>query len=162
MGQCKLHVLNQTPAVLSIGSRCTKEGYSFVWPEGADIKPVMINEEGTCTFLEVDGDIPYLIPNDTPEDDVIRENPKKLVKHLESLIHKLKSIDDEEDDINPKAKAGEESDVELFEQSDRIQEDPDAKIGAEEEPHKRDEDPRKVMVKHHLFLSAEQEMVRKS
>ena len=31
LGQCKLHVLNQTPAVLSIGSRCTKEGYSFIW-----------------------------------------------------------------------------------------------------------------------------------
>ena len=26
LGQCKLHVLNQTPAVLSVGSRCTKEG----------------------------------------------------------------------------------------------------------------------------------------
>ena len=26
LGQCKLHVLYQTPAVLSIGSRCTKRG----------------------------------------------------------------------------------------------------------------------------------------
>ena len=67
LGQCKLHVLNQTPAVLSVGSRCTKEGYSFVWPDGEEMKPVMIGNEGTCTFLEVDGDIPYLIPGLVPD-----------------------------------------------------------------------------------------------
>ena len=39
LGRCKLHVLNQTPAVLSVGSRCSKEGYSFVWPKGEDMKP---------------------------------------------------------------------------------------------------------------------------
>ena len=33
LGQCKLHVLNQTPAMLSIGSRCTKKGYTFIWPD---------------------------------------------------------------------------------------------------------------------------------
>ena len=42
LGRCKLHVLNQTPAVLSVGSRCSKEGYSFIWPKGEDMKPAMI------------------------------------------------------------------------------------------------------------------------
>ena len=66
LGQCKLHVLNQAPAVLSVGSRCSKEGYSFIWPKGEDMKPAMISDDGICTFLEVDGDIPYLIPGHSP------------------------------------------------------------------------------------------------
>ena len=42
LGQCKLHVLNQMPSVLSIGSRCSNEGYSFVWPDGEDMQLVMM------------------------------------------------------------------------------------------------------------------------
>ena len=77
LGQCKLHVLNQTPAVLSVGSRCTKEGYSFVWPDGEDLKPVMIRMDGTCTLLEVDGDIPYVVPGVVPEANVLEGEQNK-------------------------------------------------------------------------------------
>lgn len=84
--QCKLHVLNQTPAVLSVGSRCTKEGYSYVWPNSEDMKPVMVSDDGICTFLEVDGDIPYLIPGNVPSDDNVQENQDRLLEHLESHV----------------------------------------------------------------------------
>ena len=124
LGQCKLHVLNQTPAVLSIGSRCTKEGYTFVWPEGEEIKPVMINNEGVCTFLEVDGDIPYLIPDKVQDEDEVREGRKNLINHLESLIQKLKTDHETDDNINkPKAMAGEDSGGEVFAPSDEEMEE---------------------------------------
>ena len=110
LGQCKLHVLNQTPAVLSTGSRCTKEGYTFVWPEGEEVKPVMINSEGACTFLEVDGDIPNLIPDKIPKEEDVQEGKRNLINHLESLIQKLKANCEPDDNIkNPKAMAGEDS-----------------------------------------------------
>ena len=110
LGQCKLHVLNQTPAVLSIGSRCSKEGYSFIWPEGEDMKPAMINDESVCTFLEVDGDIPYLIPGSIPKDDEMKENRTKIIGHLESLISKKRAKEQKDQDEKPIAAAGEEPD----------------------------------------------------
>lgn len=72
-----------------------------------------------------------------------------MVKHLESLIQKLKGINDEEGDVNPKAPASEEADVELhageeFSPSPGILDGPDAEIGVEGEPHKRDGDPEKT------------------
>ena len=119
LGQCKLHVLNQTPAVLSVGSRCTKEGYTFVWPKGEEIQPVMINDEGVCTFLEVDGDIPYLIPDKISSNEDVQEGRNKLIKHLESLIQKLKTVPYSDDNTeSPKAMAGEDSGEDLFPASD--------------------------------------------
>ena len=129
LGQCKLHVLNQTPAVLSIGSRCSKEGYSFIWPKGEEMKPAMINDDGICTFLEVDGDIPYLIPGDIPKDDELKENRTKIINHLESLISKLKTKELEESENKPVAAAGEEPDDDLPEPS------------SEEEVEKHDAEP---------------------
>ena len=35
-------------------------------------QPVMINDEGACTFLEVDGDIPYLIPDKVPSNEEVQ------------------------------------------------------------------------------------------
>ena len=118
LGKCNLHVLNQTPAVLSIGSRCTKEGYTFVWPEGEDIKPVMINSEGTCTFLEVDGDIPYLIPGNEPNEEEVMTGRGKLIKHLEELTQRLKNIDDNKEETAPRATAGEADDESEYAPSD--------------------------------------------
>ena len=129
LGQCKLHVLNQTPAVLSIGSRCSKEGYSFIWPKGEEMKPAMINDDGICTFLEVDGDIPYLIPGDIPKNDELKENRTKIINHLESLINKLKTKELEESESKPVAAAGEEPDDDLPEPS------------SEEEGEKHDAEP---------------------
>ena len=139
--QCKLHVLNQTPAVLSIGSRCTKEGYTFIWPEGEDIKPVMINDEGSCTFLDVDGDIPYLIPGNIPKDEEIRESREKLIKHLEELTQRLKDIDDRHENSIPKATAGEADDMELYTPTDDEPEGPASRAEPRDEPHEKDIEP---------------------
>ena len=121
LGQCKLHVLNQTPAVLSVGSRCTKEGYTFIWPEGEEIKPVMINDEGSCTFLEIDGDIPYLIPDNIPKEKEVRENREKLIKHLEELTQRLRDIDDRQENSLPKATAGEADEIEYEPTDDELE-----------------------------------------
>eukprot|EP00434_Breviolum_minutum_P024742 symbB.v1.2.021852.t1/scaffold1913.1/size122320/8 len=40
----KPFVLDQTPAVFSVGMRCMKQGYTFVWPPGE--QPFMINKDG--------------------------------------------------------------------------------------------------------------------
>ena len=114
LAQCKLQVLNQTPAVLSIGSRCSKEGYSFIWPKGEDMKPAMINDDGICTFPEVDGGIPYLISGEVPKDSELKENRTKIINHLESLIGKLKSKGLEENGKQPAAAAGEEPDDDRY------------------------------------------------
>jgi len=50
------------------------------------MKPVMVSDDGICTFLEVDGDIPYLIPGNVPSDDNAQENQDRLLKHLESHV----------------------------------------------------------------------------
>ena len=52
------HVLDDTPSVLSVGKRCMKQGYGFVWPPGDH--PFMINPDGKRISLFVNGDIPYL------------------------------------------------------------------------------------------------------
>ena len=140
LGQCKLHVLNQTPAVLSVGSRCTKEGYTFVWPEGEDIKPVMINDEGSCTFLDVDGDIPYLIPGNTPKDSETRESRGKLIKHLEELTQRLREIDDRLEESTPKATAGEMDDI-VYEPTDDEHEEPVDKAEPGGESHEKSAEP---------------------
>ena len=57
------------------------------------MKPAMISDDGICTFLEVDGDIPYLIPGRTPKGEEMKENRTKLIEHLGSLITKLKQKD---------------------------------------------------------------------
>ncbi len=107
--------MNQTPAVLSVGSRCTKEGYSFVWPDGEEIRPVMIGMDGTCTFLEVDGDIPYVVPGSVPDPNSIEEGQAKLINFLESLIQRIKNGNEVSKDHEPKATAGEAIDEEYEE-----------------------------------------------
>ena len=54
----RAHVLESTPAVLSIGARCMQEGYSFIWP--ASSVPFMVNKNGDRIDLFVEDDIPYV------------------------------------------------------------------------------------------------------
>ena len=53
-------MLDSTPAVVSVGLRCMKLGYSFIWP--AFGLPYFILPDGNLVYLEVIGDIPYLRP----------------------------------------------------------------------------------------------------
>ncbi|WP_288993358.1 dUTP diphosphatase [uncultured Marinobacter sp.] len=83
------YILGDTPAVLSVGRRCRKLGYSFLWING--YKPLFVKNlpNGTISAvcLEVIGDIPYLKP-DVPQptekalDDVLlREHGVLVIKN---------------------------------------------------------------------------------
>ena len=135
LGQCKLHVLNQMPAVLSVGSRCTKEGYPLVWPDGEDTN----GSNGTCTFLEVDGDIPYLIPGLVPDQSTIDDDKNKLVCFLESLVQRIKNGDVSKNESKPKATAGESVGDEEYEPTEAGDEAGDIVASDGEDPHKKDE-----------------------
>ena len=52
------YVLGDAPSVLSVGKRCMKQRYGFVWPPGRD--PFMIDPDGKRISLFVNGDIPYI------------------------------------------------------------------------------------------------------
>ena len=52
------YVMEQTPAVLSIGRRCMKEGFSFHWP--ANTSPYFITPNGKKIVCEVHAYVPYL------------------------------------------------------------------------------------------------------
>ena len=61
------HVLQDTPALLSIGRRCMHDGITFVWPAGSD--PFFILKSGKKMTLQVDGYVPYLQAG-TPQHDI--------------------------------------------------------------------------------------------
>ena len=52
------YILEETPAVLSVGVRCMEQGYSFVWP--ADGKPYFICPDLGVIELSVDGTVPVI------------------------------------------------------------------------------------------------------
>ena len=51
-------LLDPTPAVLSVGRRCLKDGDEFYW--GPFELPCMVAPKGSRVDLEVEGDVPYL------------------------------------------------------------------------------------------------------
>ena len=52
------YILEETPAVLSVGVLCMEKGYSFVWP--ADGKPYFIRPHLGVIELNVDGRVPVI------------------------------------------------------------------------------------------------------
>eukprot|EP00969_Alexandrium_andersonii_P013989 609935-Alexandrium_andersonii.AAC.1 len=56
----KPYILESTPDVISVGVRCMKHGFSFVWPCGKT--PYFILPNGQIAGLGVAGGIPYLRP----------------------------------------------------------------------------------------------------
>ena len=74
LAECALvRILDSTPAVLSMGMRCMRMGYSFHWPAGYN--PVFIRPDGKHVKLKVIGDIPYL--TEAPS----RERPSNHTGH---------------------------------------------------------------------------------
>ena len=70
------YILPSTPALLSVGRRCMKMGYDFIWKRGQE--PYFITPSGKVVVLEVIGDIPYIapgeekhIPREIQEEDLI-------------------------------------------------------------------------------------------
>ena len=52
------YLLDNTPAVLSVGRRCMKGGYKFVWNPYKD--PYLVAPDGRTIMLQVDNYVPYL------------------------------------------------------------------------------------------------------
>ena len=70
------YVLDHTPAVLSVGTRCVDQGYSFVWP--ANGKPILVRPDDKVVQLKIEGHVPVL-------DDSCKVYPKDQFqkdKHL--------------------------------------------------------------------------------
>ena len=65
------YVLEQTPAVLSVGLRCKKYGYAFHW--FAYKQPFLITPEKKRIQLEAIDDLPILRLDATPTDDIPRQ-----------------------------------------------------------------------------------------
>ena len=56
------HVLPDTPAVISVGMRCSQGGWDFVW--GKFSRPYFRKKDGTKVKLEVKDYVPYLPSTD--------------------------------------------------------------------------------------------------
>lgn len=56
---CSPYVLDQTPAVLSVGVRCMEQGYIFVWPAHGS-PPILIRPDRKIVQLKVEGHVPVL------------------------------------------------------------------------------------------------------
>ena len=52
------HILDSTPNVVSMGKRCMKLGYDFIWKAGE--KPYLVDPGGKKVILDVIHDVPYL------------------------------------------------------------------------------------------------------
>ena len=52
------YILDDTPSVMSLGKRCMREGYSFVWPN--EQLPFLIDKNGARINLTIHDDIPYI------------------------------------------------------------------------------------------------------
>ena len=85
--EAKPFVLEQTPAVFSVGMRCMKLGYTFVWPPGK--QPFMINSSGKRIDLHSKDDIPYLIPGDGSE-----PHDEQLASDIHDLLNRRAVVTD--------------------------------------------------------------------
>ena len=55
---CTPYLLDECPAVLSVGIKCLDQGYSFVWP--ANGVPILVRPDEKIVQLRVDGHVPVL------------------------------------------------------------------------------------------------------
>lgn len=98
----KAYVLDETPAVLSVGKKCMEQGYSFIWLSGRD--PYMMDDGGECTPLTVRDNIPYIKLNDPKKrhekfsscESVIINQIRKMVEEgiIEDKRNSLSGDDD--------------------------------------------------------------------
>ena len=90
------YILEQTPSVLSVGTRCMDQGYSFVWPAGSS--PFLVRPDGKAVVLKVDGHVPIL-DDSCPVVSTKSFRPAKVRKLL-ALPGVSKPIRDEEEGID--------------------------------------------------------------
>ena len=58
MEPCTPYILEQSPAVLSVGLKCMEQGYDFLW--FANQKPLLVRPDGKVIELRIDGHVPML------------------------------------------------------------------------------------------------------
>jgi hypothetical protein len=58
LGEMSPYVMEHTPAVLSIGRRCTQHGYSFRWP--ASTSPYFVKPDGQKIVCDAHAYVPYV------------------------------------------------------------------------------------------------------
>ena len=58
MEPCTPYILEQSPAVLSVGLKCMEQGYDFLW--FANQKPLLVRPGGKVIELRIDGHVPML------------------------------------------------------------------------------------------------------
>ena len=95
-GSITPYILEQTPSVLSVGTRCMDQGYSFVWPAGSS--PFLVRPDGKAVVLKVDGHVPIL-DDSCPVVSTKSFKPAKVRKLL-ALPGVSKPIRDEEEGID--------------------------------------------------------------
>ena len=95
--ETKPFVLEQSPAVFSVGVRCMKLGYTFVWPPKD--QPFMINPVGKKIELHSKDDIPYLVPGEgsLPHDDLFATDIYNLL-NSKVVIADAPAVAGEEDE----------------------------------------------------------------
>ena len=82
-------VLDETPAVFSIGRRCMKMGYSFHWICGK--LPFMTTPEKEMVHLHVKDDIPYLVGDRNARSNRHRPVSEDILEHMK-MIKEIKEI----------------------------------------------------------------------
>ena len=83
----KAYVLEETPAVLSVGKKCMEQGYSFIWLSGRN--PYMMDDNGECTPLTVRDNIPYIKLNDP------KGRHEKFSSCQSTIINQIRKMIDE-------------------------------------------------------------------
>ena len=109
----KPHVLDETPAVLSIGRRCMKMGYAFHWTPGK--LPFMVTPKQGFVHLQVKDDIPYLVSDGKLRSNRHRptiDDPKKHFSEVLALVTNEEPDQDDDDGNDMPAAAGESAEVE--------------------------------------------------
>ena len=78
------HVLDETPAVLSLGRRCVKMGYVFHWMPGK--LPFMVTPKQGFVHLQVKDDIPYLVGDGKLRSNRHRPTIDDLKEHFSEVL----------------------------------------------------------------------------
>ena len=98
-------VLENTPAVLSIGRRCMIDGYSFHWPKFK--KPHLISPNGYKIVLEIENFVPYLREyfssdcNPAAEENLAEGNfvPPKAPIALQPVVQQVDQVPDANESV---------------------------------------------------------------
>ena len=116
--ESRADVLDETPAVLSVGKKCMEQGYAFIWMSGSD--PYLMDKAGACTPLTVRDNIPYIKLNDPKKRHrKFRSTESSIIRHVQQMFsegtldnEKVEYDGDDEKEISIPATGGGKDDGE--------------------------------------------------